>query len=158
MARQRLLNDPGRRFEFVIAERVRRWAPGPAALAGQADRLLTLAERDTGMDTDFVNALTGARLALADEAVAASAAGGSGSPCKAILLLTDGRYDTGVRGNADQLAKSGDGKPSAQGNNVIGVFHCSSSSDAAWITTSGSRETSPPGPCLTERSRAAFDG
>ena len=47
LARQRLLDEPGRRFEFVIAERVLRWPPGPGALAGQADRLLALAERDT---------------------------------------------------------------------------------------------------------------
>ena len=47
LRRQELLDEPGRRFEFVIAERLLRWQPGPGALAGQADRLLTLADRES---------------------------------------------------------------------------------------------------------------
>lgn len=46
LARQQILDAPGRRFEFVIAERLLRWGPGPGALAGQADRLLTLSAYD----------------------------------------------------------------------------------------------------------------
>lgn len=44
LKRQELLKEPGRRFEFVVAERLLRWEPGPGALAGQAERLLSLAE------------------------------------------------------------------------------------------------------------------
>lgn len=46
LKRQRLLDELGRRFEFVIAERLLRWGPGPGALAGQADRLLALTENE----------------------------------------------------------------------------------------------------------------
>lgn len=42
LERQQVLHEPGRRFEFVISEQVLRWAPGPQALAGQIDRLLSL--------------------------------------------------------------------------------------------------------------------
>lgn len=44
MDRQALLHEPGRRFEFVIGEGALRWWPGPAAAAGQLDRLRLLAE------------------------------------------------------------------------------------------------------------------
>jgi transcriptional regulator with XRE-family HTH domain len=43
LQRQQVLHEPGRRFEFVVAEHVLRWPPAPGALAGQADRLLALA-------------------------------------------------------------------------------------------------------------------
>lgn len=43
LERQQVLHEPDRRFEFVIAESVLRWVPGPRALAGQIDRLLSLA-------------------------------------------------------------------------------------------------------------------
>lgn len=46
LRRQELLDTPGRRFEFVVAERLLRWEPGPGALAGQADRIRTLADRE----------------------------------------------------------------------------------------------------------------
>jgi hypothetical protein len=38
-----VLFAPGRRFEFVIAEHLLSWAPGPGALAGQLDRIASLA-------------------------------------------------------------------------------------------------------------------
>ena len=47
LRRQQLLHEPGRRFEFVITEHLLRFAPGPGALAGQADRLISLAGLDT---------------------------------------------------------------------------------------------------------------
>jgi transcriptional regulator with XRE-family HTH domain len=46
LTRQELLHEPGRRFDFLIAERLIRWAPAPASSAGQRDRLLTLATLD----------------------------------------------------------------------------------------------------------------
>jgi transcriptional regulator with XRE-family HTH domain len=46
LKRQELLDEPGRRFEFVIAERLLHRGPAPGALAGQAHRLLALAELD----------------------------------------------------------------------------------------------------------------
>lgn len=43
MERQQVLHEPGRRFEFVITERLLRFDPGAGALVGQAARLLSLA-------------------------------------------------------------------------------------------------------------------
>lgn len=40
LARQALLDEPGRRFEFIIGEHALRWSPTPAALHGQADLLV----------------------------------------------------------------------------------------------------------------------
>lgn len=47
MERQQVLHEPGRRFEFVIAERLLTWDPGDGALAGQEARLLSLASEPT---------------------------------------------------------------------------------------------------------------
>ncbi len=70
-------------------------------------------KRNQGTDTDFVNALTGARAALADRS-AQLTADGSAEPCKAIVLFTDGQYDIGVRdaSNRDRLGLT---KPYAPG-------------------------------------------
>jgi hypothetical protein len=43
LERQQVLFTPGRRFEFVIAEHLLSWAPGPGALAGQLDRIASVA-------------------------------------------------------------------------------------------------------------------
>lgn len=64
-----------------------------------------------GTDTDFVNALTGARAALADRSAALTADGGD-APCKAVLLFTDGKYDIGVR-TPDDIDELGATKPYA---------------------------------------------
>lgn len=40
---QQVLQESGRRFEFVIAEHVLRWEPGPGVRAAQLDRLTSLA-------------------------------------------------------------------------------------------------------------------
>lgn len=42
--RQQVLYEPGRRFQFLIAESVLSWAPGEDVLAGQLDRLLQLSD------------------------------------------------------------------------------------------------------------------
>jgi transcriptional regulator with XRE-family HTH domain len=41
--RQQVLHEPGRRFEFLLAEQLLHWSPGPGALTGQMDRLASLA-------------------------------------------------------------------------------------------------------------------
>lgn len=41
--RQQLLYEPDRRFEFLLAERVLRWEPGPGALLGQLEHLASVA-------------------------------------------------------------------------------------------------------------------
>lgn len=43
LERQQVLFTPGRRFEFVIAEHLLSWAPGPGVLAGQLDRIASVA-------------------------------------------------------------------------------------------------------------------
>lgn len=40
---QQILHEPGRRFEFLVAENVLGWSPGPGALLGQLDHLASLA-------------------------------------------------------------------------------------------------------------------
>ena len=49
-----------------------------------------------GIDTDFVNALSAGRESLADQAAAVTADGGA-TPCRAVMLFTDGGYDIAVR-------------------------------------------------------------
>lgn len=46
LQRQDVLHQPDRRFEFVLTERVLGWGPVAGALAGQADRLRSLATLD----------------------------------------------------------------------------------------------------------------
>jgi transcriptional regulator with XRE-family HTH domain len=41
--RQQILYREGRRFEFLIGQEALLWSPGPGAMAGQADRLATIA-------------------------------------------------------------------------------------------------------------------
>ncbi len=43
LANQQILYEPGRRFEFLIAEQVLRWSPGPEPLRAQRDHLTSLA-------------------------------------------------------------------------------------------------------------------
>jgi len=42
--RQRVLYEPGRTFQFLIAEPVLSWSPGPDVMPGQRDRLAQLAD------------------------------------------------------------------------------------------------------------------
>ncbi|HEX7131060.1 MAG TPA: VWA domain-containing protein [Iamia sp.] len=78
------------------------------------DRIAGLADRDESMDTDFHNALDGARRALADRA-AESTEGAGGNVCKAILLFTDGSYTLGARTTEDQRERFGTTKSYAPG-------------------------------------------
>lgn len=41
--RQQILYRTGRRFEFLVAEQALLWAPGPGVMAGQRDKLATIA-------------------------------------------------------------------------------------------------------------------
>lgn len=41
--RQQVLYEEGRRFEFLIGEQALRWSPGPGVMAGQLDRLASVA-------------------------------------------------------------------------------------------------------------------
>jgi transcriptional regulator with XRE-family HTH domain len=45
--RQRVLYEPGKRFEFLISESALRWSPGEGVMAGQRDRLTQLTELST---------------------------------------------------------------------------------------------------------------
>ncbi|MCU1496110.1 MAG: hypothetical protein JWM47_63 [Acidimicrobiales bacterium] len=81
--------------------------------AGLLRSLATFSELDKGTDTDFVNALSGARNALAARSAAVTA-DGAAAPCKAVLFFTDGEYDVAVRTAAD-LARLGRTKPYAPG-------------------------------------------
>jgi hypothetical protein len=71
-------------------------AVGPDTTATLRASIERFRRRNRGTDTDFVNALTGARESLADQSALVTANGGR-SPCKAVLLFTDGQYDIAVR-------------------------------------------------------------
>lgn len=47
LERQQILFEEGRRFEFLVAEAALRWMPDPSVVAGQRDRLLSLATLPT---------------------------------------------------------------------------------------------------------------
>lgn len=47
LERQQILCDETRRFEFVLAEQVLRWAPAPGVMAEQLDRLLSVSTLPT---------------------------------------------------------------------------------------------------------------
>lgn len=72
-----------------------------------------LADRSNGMDTDFHNALDGARLALADRASEVTET--AGEVCKAVLLFTDGNFALGARTTPEQVERFGTTKPYAPG-------------------------------------------
>ena len=69
-------------------------------------------ELQDGIDTDFVNALSTGREALASRAAEVSADVGD-APCKAVLLFTDGTYDIAVRPTAEDQDRLGLTKPYA---------------------------------------------
>jgi hypothetical protein len=78
------------------------------------ERIAGLADRDESMDTDFHNALDGARRALADRATETDAEA-DGNACKAILLFTDGAFTLGPRTTAEQRERFGTTKSYAPG-------------------------------------------
>ena len=93
-------------FSFDFAT-VGDWSPLTADTRGAVDdQIAGLADRDESMDTDFHNALDGARRALADRATESTEAAG-GNVCKAILLFTDGSYTLGARTTEAQRERFG---------------------------------------------------
>ncbi len=75
------------------------------------------AERNSGLDTDFPTALTGARRELAARSAALSE-DGAAEPCKAILLFTDGRYDIDA-GDTPARREAGTEKQYAPGISLL---------------------------------------
>jgi lysophospholipase L1-like esterase len=73
----------------------------------QAD---TFATQNTGQDTDYYAALSGASQALANQAATLSS---SKTPCKAIFWFTDGQYDVVDRLTPEAAAALGASKPYA---------------------------------------------
>lgn len=94
---------------------------------GLDDALSSYAARDVGTDTDFVNALGAARRSLAARSAALTAHGGA-SPCKAVLLFTDGQYDIGVRTakDVDRLGRTKTYAPGVELTTEAGVVEAES--------------------------------
>ncbi len=72
------------------------------------------AEFNQGIDTDFVNALSAGREALAEKAAVVTNEGGA-APCRAVMLFTDGGYDLAVRTSEADQERLGTTKPYAPG-------------------------------------------
>ena len=72
-----------------------------ASVDSQAD---TFASQNTGQDTDYYAALSGARQALANQAATLPS---SQNPCKTIFWFTDGQYDVIDRIDAQEAATLG---------------------------------------------------
>jgi hypothetical protein len=72
------------------------------------------ADLNSGIDTDFVNALTDGQVALAERSAEITAAGGR-APCRAVLLFTDGGFDLAVRESDEDQERLGTTKPYAPG-------------------------------------------
>jgi hypothetical protein len=87
-------------------------SPDTADELGEA--LDQFADLNRGVDTDFPSALIGASEALSNRAAEVTAAGGA-SPCRAVLLFTDGQYVLGVRRTQEQRDELGVTKPYAPG-------------------------------------------
>lgn len=82
------------------------------------DSIDGLADRDTSMDTDFHNALDGARQELAARATESTEAGG-GEVCKSILMFTDGNFTLGARDTAEERERFGTTKSYAPGLELV---------------------------------------
>ncbi len=94
---------------------VQDWTPaGPDTAEELNGALDEFAVFNQGIDTDFVNALTSAREALADQA-AEITSGSDEPPCRAIMLFTDGGYDLAVRTSDADRERLGTTKPYAPG-------------------------------------------
>lgn len=89
-------------------------AAGPDTAKSLNDSLAKFADFNHGIDTDFVNALSAGREALADQAAEVTASGGQ-APCRAVMLFTDGGYDLAVRADEDAQKRLGTTKPYAPG-------------------------------------------
>ncbi|MCU1371744.1 MAG: hypothetical protein JWO77_2938 [Ilumatobacteraceae bacterium] len=94
---------------------VQDWTPaGPDTAKSLNASLDSFADFKSGIDTDFVNALSAGRESLADEAAAVTANGGA-APCRAVMLFTDGGYDLAVRESKEDQERLGTTKPYAPG-------------------------------------------
>ncbi len=94
---------------------VRDWTvAGDDTAAALNDSLDEFARFHDGIDTDFVNALSAGREALADKSAEITTAGG-GAPCRAVLLFTDGGFDIAVRTSEADQERLGTTKPYAPG-------------------------------------------
>jgi hypothetical protein len=78
----------------------------PEALPGLADGLAAYADRDDGFDTDYWNALEGARRTLGDRPPTAGP-----SRCQAVAWFSDGALDVDPRDEADERDRYGTTKP-----------------------------------------------
>jgi lysophospholipase L1-like esterase len=81
-----------------------------ATLGGVDSQADTFATQNTGQDTDYYAALSGASQALANQAATLSS---SQKPCKAIFWFTDGQYDVPDRLTPGAAATLGASKPYA---------------------------------------------
>lgn len=84
------------------------WTPLTPDNTAILDRTIdSFTSRNQGIDTDFLNALAGARSALADQS-ALITEDGSPAPCKAVFFFTDGEYDVAVRtpATAERLGRT----------------------------------------------------
>ncbi|HSL56307.1 MAG TPA: hypothetical protein VK866_00535 [Acidimicrobiales bacterium] len=87
------------------------WEPlAPDTVDDLTARAGEFADRDAGLDTDFVLAFDGARADLASRADEIAATGPV--PCQQVLLFTDGRFDIEAR-SAEQAELLGATKPYA---------------------------------------------
>lgn len=94
---------------------VQDWTPAGKDTAADLQRALAdFASFHDGIDTDFVNALSAGRVALADKSAEITTAGGE-APCRAVLLFTDGGFDIAVRTTAKDRERLGTTKPYAPG-------------------------------------------
>lgn len=75
------------------------WTSPDEAL--KSEGLTGMSERDNGRETDYVNALIGARDAFAQRAGAISSESGI-DPCKIMFWFTDGKFDIVTRGASAQ--------------------------------------------------------
>jgi hypothetical protein len=94
---------------------VQDWTPANADTAGGLEEALdSFADFKSGIDTDFVNALSAGRESLGDQAALITEDGGV-APCRAVMLFTDGGYDLAVRTTEADQERLGTTKPYAPG-------------------------------------------
>lgn len=94
---------------------VQDWTPaGPDTASSLNASLDEFANFNSGIDTDFVNALSAGRESLADEAANVTTNGGA-APCRAVMLFTDGGYDLAVRTTEKDQERLGTTKTYAPG-------------------------------------------
>ncbi|WP_426571600.1 vWA domain-containing protein [Aquihabitans sp. McL0605] len=94
---------------------VQDWTPAKAGTSKELNAALDeFAGFNHGIDTDFVNALSSGRSALAEQAAAITETGGE-PPCRAVMLFTDGGFDIAVRTTEKDQKRLGTTKPYAPG-------------------------------------------